>query len=162
MRVFARIFYLYLSLKYSSIKSLRYLFDIPLCTRSFVFRSVLIASRILFVLGIGISGLSYQVQSHFICLSAGKIDVSFLFCAQFVKAHKPPQNSLQHADIKMSITEKIFHSRFFHIPQGKTVRADLPLFFTKRKRAVNLYGAGGFFAILGQLKADFGDFKLKD
>ena len=55
MRVFARIFYLYLSLKYSSIKSLRYLFDIPLCTRSLDFKSVLIASMILFVFGIGVS-----------------------------------------------------------------------------------------------------------
>ena len=56
MRVFARIFYLYLSLKYSSINSLRYLFDMPLCTRSLDFKSVLIASRILFVFGIGVSG----------------------------------------------------------------------------------------------------------
>ena len=68
MRVFARIFYMNLSLKYSSINSLRYLFDIPLCTRSLDFKSALIASRILFVLGIGVSELSYHVQSHFIFL----------------------------------------------------------------------------------------------
>ena len=68
MREFARIFYMYLSLKYSSIKSLRYLFDIPLCTRSLDFKLVLIAQRILFVLGIGVSELSYHVQSHFIFL----------------------------------------------------------------------------------------------
>ena len=64
MREFASIYHLHLSLKYSSINSLRCRFDIPLCTLNLVFRSVLIASRILFVLGIGISVLSYQVQSH--------------------------------------------------------------------------------------------------
>ena len=64
MRANSRIYHFHLSLKYSSINSLRYRFDIPLCTLNLVFRSVLIASRILFVLGIGISVLSYQVQSH--------------------------------------------------------------------------------------------------
>ena len=56
----SRIYHFHLSLKYSSINSLRCRFDIPLCTLNLVFRSVLIASRILFVLGISI----YQVQSH--------------------------------------------------------------------------------------------------
>ena len=68
MQEFARIYHFHLSLKYSSINSLRYRFDIPLCTRNFVFKSVLMASRILLVLGIGTSGLSYQVQSHLRCL----------------------------------------------------------------------------------------------
>ena len=80
MRVFARIFYMNLSLKYSSINSLRYLFDIPLCTRSLDFKSALIASRILFVLGIGVSELSYHVQSHFIFLFIERYALLTLRC----------------------------------------------------------------------------------
>ena len=56
MRVFARIYHSHLSLKYSHIKSLRYLFDMPLWTLNLLFKSVFIASRILLVLGIVVSG----------------------------------------------------------------------------------------------------------